>query len=201
MKIKMLAMMAIAAMVLVTTSCNKVPQVEIDAAKAAVDQAQMAGANVYLPDQYAQIQDSMKAVLEQVEVQKSKLFGRYGDIKAKLERIKVQSAQVKTNTEVRIQEIKQEIQTTMAEVTTILEENKALMAKAPKGKEGKAALEMMTQEMTLIEGTVQEANQLLAQGDLLATLDKAKAAKEKALGINSELKEVVEKYTKKTGKK
>lgn len=185
--------MAIAAMVLVTTSCNKVPQVEIDAAKAAVDQAQMAGANVYLPDQYAQIQDSMKAVLEQVEVQKSKLFGRYGDIKAKLGRITVQAGQVKTNTEVRIQEVKQEIQTNLTEIATIVEENKALMAKAPKGKEGKAVLEMMTQEMAMIETTIQEANQLFAQNNLLAALEKSKAAKEKALGINTELKEVMEK--------
>jgi len=193
MKNRMLTVFAMMAMVVFMAGCAKVPQMEIDNAKAAVEDARAAGADLYQQAQFGAVQDSLKVALANVEKQKSKLFSRYGAVKVQLEGVKTLAMQVKESTLVRINEIKQEIQTTMTEVTALIEENKTLLTKAPKGKEGREALEQIKTDMTGIETSVTDAQNMLNTGDLLGTLDKIKAAKEKSMGINAELKAAIEK--------
>ena len=134
----MFVVMALCVAVLFS-SCGKVPQAEIDAAFAALDSAKMAGADVYLAEDFAALQDSMKAITENVEAQKSKFFASYGDIKEKLAKVNELAVAAVAKTEARKEEVKQEIATLQSEVTTLQTQNNELVAKAPKGKEGKAA--------------------------------------------------------------
>ncbi len=90
--------------------------------------------------------------------------------------------------------MKAEIQTTIADAQALIESNRNLILEAPRGKEGTSALEAIKQELNTIETTITEANTMLESGDYIATLDKAKAAKEKASSINAELTEVIAKY-------
>lgn len=191
----MFVVMALGVAVLFS-SCGKVPQAEIDAAFAALDSAKTAGADVYLAEDFAALQDSMKAITESVEAQKSKFFASYGDIKAKLASVNEQAVAAVAKTEARKEEVKQEIATLQSEVTTLQTQNNELVAKAPKGKEGKAALEAIKADITLIDTTLGEVGTQAAAGDLMGALDKAKAAKEKAVAINTELNDVIAKYTK-----
>lgn len=181
------------------TSCNKPPQVEIDAATLALSEAKAAGADLYLPDQYNAVQDSMNVAMQVIEAKKSKWFARYGESVKQLEAIKVKAAEVKANTEVRKEEIKKEVEATLAEVNTLLTEDKDLLAKAPRGKEGKEVLDAITSELSVLETTATEVSGLLASGDLLAAQSKVNAAKEKATSIKAELEEAIAK--KKGGKK
>ncbi|MBM3436327.1 MAG: hypothetical protein FJY07_08960 [Bacteroidetes bacterium] len=181
------------------TSCNKPPQVEIDAATLALSEAKAAGADLYLPDQYNAVQDSMNVAMQIIEAKKSKWFARYGESVKQLEAIKVKSAEVKANTEVRKEEIKKEVEATLAEVNTLLAEDKDLLAKAPRGKENKEVLDAITSELSVLETTATEVSGLLASGDLLAAQSKVNAAKEKAGSIKAELEEAIAK--KKGGKK
>ncbi|MDO9613289.1 MAG: hypothetical protein Q7J86_02035, partial [Bacteroidota bacterium] len=89
-----------------------------------------------------------------------------------------------------------EVQTMIGEVKTLIEENKALVAKAPRGKEGKAALEAINSDIAVAETTVTEVEALLANGDLIGSNDKIKAAKEKATAIKAELEEAIAKKSK-----
>lgn len=191
----MVIVMALSVAVLFT-SCGKVPQAEIDAAFAALDSAKMAGADVYLAEDFAALQDSMKAITENVEAQKSKFFASYGGIKEQLAKVNEMAVAAVSKTEARKEEVKQEIATLQAEVTTLQTQNNELVAQAPKGKEGKAALEAIKSDISLIDATMGEVNTQAAAGDLIAALDKAKAAKEKAVAINTELNDVIAKYTK-----
>ncbi|MGV8091505.1 MAG: hypothetical protein AB2L24_06510 [Mangrovibacterium sp.] len=191
----MFVVMALGVAVLFS-SCGKVPQAEIDAAFAALDSAKTAGADVYLAEDFAALQDSMKAITESVEAQKSKFFASYGDIKAKLASVNEQAVAAVAKTEARKEEVKQEIATLQSEVTTLQTQNNELVAKAPKGKEGKAALEAIKADLALIDTTMGEVGTQAAAGDLMGALDKAKAAKEKAVAINTELNDVIAKYTK-----
>ena len=68
-----------------------------------------------------------------------------------------------------------------------------MVAKAPRGKEGKAALEAISSDITVAETTVTEVEALLANGDLLGSNDKIKAAKEKATAIKAELEDAIAK--------
>jgi hypothetical protein len=189
--------LAIVAMLVLAAGCAKVPQAEIDSTQASLQEAQMAGAELYQPEQMAALQDSFNKVMEQVEAEKSKFFASYGDVKDKLATISQNAVQVKQSTIERKEMLKQEIQTSLAEISALLAENNELIEKAPKGKEGVAALEMIKTDMSVIEGTVAETNSLLESGDLIAAQGKANAAKEKAMGINAEMKTVMEKAAKK----
>ncbi|MBC8321071.1 MAG: hypothetical protein H8E34_10140 [Bacteroidetes bacterium] len=178
------------------TSCSKVPQVEIDAANAAIEEAKTAGAETYVHDNYVALQDSMNAVMVSIETQKSKFFKNYATAKENLTGVTQFAIEVKVLTENRKSELKVEIQNTIAEATSLIDINRQLILKAPKGKEGTSALIAIKGELNTIEATLAEANTMLEAGDLLATLDKANAAKAKATTINTELTEVIAKYNK-----
>jgi len=175
-------------------SCEKAPQAEIDLTKASVDSALLSGAAVYQSEELAMLEDSMAAVMERIEAENGKMFPSYSDLKTELESVKAYAGQVVQKTEARKAEVQQEIQTVLAEVKTLIEENKTLFAQAPKGKE---ALEQINAELTGIETSVAETNELVTKTEYIQALDKSKLAKENAMAINNELKEVIAKTSKK----
>jgi len=187
--------MGLAAIVMVAflSSCGKVPQVQIDAVNAAIDSAAKVEAATYLPTEFAAVQDSMKAIMADVEVQKSKLFKKFGPAKMKLEALLVQTQGVAKNAVVKKEEVKKEVETTMTDIKTIIEDNGKLFKKAPRGKEGAAVLEQIKTEMANIDAAVVEAQGSYDKGTYMDALNKIKAAKERATGINTELKDAIAK--------
>jgi len=196
MKSKVLFMFAAILAAFVITSCSKLPQAEIDQANMAIDSAKLAGADLYVPELYLGLQDSMKSVMEGVEAQKSKLFKNYGTSKEKLAAIVAGAKDAAVQAGVKKEEMKIQIQNTIAEVNTLVSEDKELMKKAPKGKEGATALAAMKDELTNIEASVAEAQTLFDQGDYIASNDKVKVAKDQATTINTELKDAIAKVKK-----
>jgi len=193
-------MIAIAAMgvTVLFSSCQKVPQAEIDAATAAIAEVKDAGADLYVPEAYQALVDSMKSANEKVEVAKAKWFPNYSKSKATLAWVSQAAVDTKAKSEARKVELKAETEAMIGEVKTLVDENKALIAKAPKGKEGREALEAIKSDVAVAETTVTEVEALLANGDLIGSNNKIKAAKEKATSIKAELEEAI---AKKGGKK
>lgn len=193
MKIKLLSGIAIVGLALVFTGCQKYPQAEVDAANAAIEATKAVQANLYVPEEFNALQDSLTTVLAAVEKEKSKLFHNYKDEVAKLTATAEQAKVVAANASAKKEEYKQETVATLAEITTLMDQNKEYLAKAPKGKEGKAALEAIAADLTTIEAGVGEVNNKLASDDIIGALNQAKSLKEKATGINTELTEVLKK--------
>ncbi len=177
-------------------SCEKAPQAEIDLAKASVDSARNVGAPAYKAEAFAALEDSLNSILEAVEVENGKWFPSFKTIKANLDAVKTQAYAVVEQTAARKVEVQNEITTLLGEIAILIEENKTLVTKAPKGKEGKEALEQINTEIAAIEAAVAEVSTQAAAGDLLPALDKAKVAKENAVSINTELKTVIDKTKK-----
>ncbi len=179
---------------LLFTSCSKVPQAEIDAANAAVELSKAAGADIYVPESYVALQDSLNAVMVIIETEKSKFLKNYSTAKEGLTGVTLFAEKVTNQAEARKEEVKLEIQNTIAEVNTLIEVNRQLVSEAPKGKEGTSALVAIKGEIDAIEASIQETAVMLENGEYLATLDKVNAAKEKATSINTELTDVIAKY-------
>ncbi len=177
--------------------CAKAPQTEIDAATVAMENAKLAQADVYLQSEFAALQDSMNAINAEVETQKSKMFGSYSDIKLKLAAVEASAVELEGKTAAKKIEISEEVNAIYAQLLALATANDVLVEKAPKGKEGKAAIEAIKGELSVIGTAVAEIPQLLESGNLLGAQAKAKAAQEKALAINAELTAVIEKYTQK----
>src|SRR5664279_685152 len=193
MKNKVLMGLAAIAMVAFLASCGKVPQAKVDATNAAIAAAQTAEAAVYVPAEFTAVQDSMNAINAAIEVQKSKLFKKFGPIEVKLDATLAQANKVASDATAKKDEVKKEVETTMTAVKATVEENGTLMKKAPRGKEGAAVLEAMKTDMAAIDATIAEAQASYDKGTYMDALNKIKAASEKANGINTELKDAIEK--------
>jgi hypothetical protein len=193
MKNKVLMGLATIAMVAFLSSCGKVPQAQIDATNAAVEAAKAAEAAVYVPAEFAAVQDSMNVIMADVEAQKSKLFKKFGPAKIKLDATLALANQVAANAAVKKQEVKKEVETAMTEIKAVIADNKTLITKAPRGKEGAAVIEAIKADMATIESSVAEAQAMYDKGAFMDANNKVKAAKERAVAINTELKEAIAK--------
>lgn len=179
---------------LTITSCGKAPQEKIDLANQAVQNAGAAEAQTYATESYVALQDSLKAALEAVEAENGSLFKDYSVAIAKLDQVVAYSDDVKVEAELGKQAYAAEIAANIQAIQTLLAENKQLIEEAPKGKEGTTALLAIKGELEAIESSVAELNELVATGELIASSQKSKVSKEKALAINGELKGVIAKY-------
>lgn len=193
MKNKVLMGLAAIAMVAFLSSCGKVPQTEIDATNAAIAAAQAAEANVYVPAEFTALQDSMNAINAAVEAQKSKLFKKFGPIKENLAKTLTLANTVAADAATKKDEVKKEAETLLNDIKAVIEENGKLITKAPRGKEGAAVIEQIKADMVTINTSVADAQALYDKGIYMDALNKIKAAKEKADGINAELKEAIAK--------
>ncbi len=180
--------------VVAMTSCSSVPQEKIDAANAAVDSAKIAGADIYLPDEFAALQDSLNVTLQIVEEGKTKSVGGSAVVKEKLDAIVSTASALKENTTAKKSEIKTEVDSLINDINQLILDDKALVASAPKGKEGTAALEAIKGEISVLETSVTEITTLVENDDLMTALNKSTATKVKAESINTELTEVITKY-------
>ncbi|HLP74011.1 MAG TPA: hypothetical protein VK155_13985 [Bacteroidales bacterium] len=196
MKKKVLLGIAAIAMVVALASCGKVPQAEIDSANAAIEAAKTAEAPVYLPAEFQAVQDSMNSVNAYIETQNSKMFKKFGPAKEKLQKIAADANQVAANTAAKKEEVKKEVEAAIASMKTVVEENKTLITKAPRGKEGAAVLEQIKTEMATIETSATEAQSLYDGGKYMDALNKVKASNERAVSINTELKDAIAKVRK-----
>jgi hypothetical protein len=193
MKNKVLMGLAAITMVAFLSSCGKVPQAKVDATNAAIAAAQTAEAGVYVPAEFAAVQDSMKAINAAIEVQKSKLFKKFGPVTIKLDETLAAANKAATDAVAKKEEVKKEVETSLAAVKAVIEENKTLITKAPRGKEGAAVLEQIKTEMATIEASVAEAQAAYDKGNFMDASNKVKAASERATGINTELKDAIDK--------
>jgi len=193
MKNKILMGLAALAMVAVLSSCGKKPQVEIDAANAAIQAAQTAEASVYLPAEFAAVQDSLNAVMADITAQESKLFKNFGTAKEKLASVVTLANQVASNAAVKKEEVKAEVANLLTGIKTVIEENGKLIPKLPRGKEGAEVIEQIKADVATVDTSVVEAQGLFDKGSYMDALNKINAAKEKADSLNAEVKEVLTK--------
>jgi len=173
--------------------CAKVPQTEIDAANAAIESAVTAGADKYLPEDFAALKDSMNAIMEGIELQKSKSFAKYGDAKLRLASVTTMANDLVAKTEARVAELKTDVPKKLEQVTALVKEVKALLLKAPRGKEGLAALNAMQGEIATVESSMGDVNALLGSGDVYGANKKVNELLEKLNQIKKELQDAIAK--------
>ncbi len=177
------------------SGCAKAPQEAVDAAKAAVEAAKSAEADRYLADQFNAAQDSLNAAMAEIEAQNSKfaLTRNYARAKTLLESATAAANAAKDGVAAKKEAVKAEAQDLTTKAQAAVEETKKLLAKAPKGKEGKEVLEQMQTELSGVEASITEASNTMNSGDYLGARDKLKAALDKANALNQELTDAISK--------
>ncbi len=202
MKKGLLKLVAFSVLVVTLASCAKAPQVEIDAANAAIEAAKTAGADRYVPESFNAASEALKSAVTAVEEQNSKfaLFRNYDAAKTTLASVNTLASKAVEETTAKKAALKAEVTQALADIAATITANKELLTKAPKGKEGKAAVEAIGQEIAAVETISTEVTAGLTNNEDILTLSgKIKPAVEKAKAINTELTDVIAKA--KGGKK
>ncbi|MDX9725869.1 MAG: hypothetical protein RBT38_05740 [Bacteroidales bacterium] len=193
MKNKVLMGLAAIMMVAVLSGCGKKPQVEIDAANAAIEAARTAEAAVYVPEEFAALQDSLNAVMAAITAKESKLFKNFKLETEKLAQVATLASTVSASAATKKEEVKAEAANLLTAIKTVIEENGKLIPRLPRGKEGAAVIEQIKADVATVDAAVVEAQGLFDNGSFMDAMNKIKAAKEKADGLNAEVKEVLTK--------
>lgn len=193
MKNKVLIGLSAILMVAVLSSCGKVPQADIDSTNAAIAAAQAAEANVYLPDEFTALQDSMNAISASIEVQRGKLFKNFGTVKEDLVATVAQANELAAKVAGKKEEVQKEAETLLNDIKSVVAENGRLVVRLPRGKEGAAVIDAIKADLAAVDVSVAEAQSMFQNGAFMDALNKVKAAKEKSESINAEIKEVLTK--------
>jgi cob(I)alamin adenosyltransferase len=179
---------------LIFTGCAKLPQAEIDSANAAIESTRAAGADVYVPEAFVALTDSLASVMESITSKDSKMFKNFKQETEKLLSIVSQSAEVKALTEAKVAELKEQVDQMMLAISGNIDAAKALIGQAPKGKEGNTALLAIKADVTAIETSLGELKTVAGTENYFTTLDKAKAIDAQITSIKTELEEVISKF-------
>jgi len=202
MKKGLLKLVAFSVLVVSLASCAKAPQAEIDAANVSMEAAKTAGADRYVPESFNAASEALKTAVTAVEEQNAKfaLFRNYDAAKTTLASVSTLATKAVEETTAKKAALKAEVTQAVTDLNALIATDKELLAKAPKGKEGKAALEAIGQEIAVVETESTTAAAGLANNeDILTLSEKIKPAVEKAKLINTELVEATAKS--KGGKK
>lgn len=189
---KLLVVLASLALVASLTACAKAPVEEVNATKGALDAAVAEGAQQYTPEDYKMVADQLAAANAEIKVQEEKFFKNFDKAKQILAKAKADADALKGKVAARKEELKQAAIATMAQVTTALEEAKALLAKAPKGKGSKAEIEAMMTDLAGVEAMIPEVQPMLDGGDFIGANEKANAILARINAVISEVNAAIE---------
>lgn len=180
-------------MLLFVMGCKEPPTQLLADADAAMQAAQTAEANRYAADLFNAAKDSLNAAQAEVEQQNSKfaLTRNYDRAAALLNSAVAAFNSAKDAAATNKETVKAEAEALLAQVTTKIEDAKKLMAKAPKGKEGRAALEMIQGDISAVETGLSEAQTALTGGDFMTARDKVQAAANKIDSVIGELESAI----------
>jgi hypothetical protein len=170
---------------LLLSGCASAPKEEITATTEALKAIETADVNAYAPDSLKAAQDELNKALAEVKVQDEKfaLSRDYKPAVALLKSAKEMADKAQNEAVANKAKAKADAEAAIAELPTILQEASAVLAKAPKGKDTKADLEAMQNDLKLAEEASTEAGNALSTEQYIDALAKANAAKTKAAAI------------------
>ena len=166
---------------------GEVPQQEIDNAKAAVESAKNAGADQYVPDKFNEAKRKLDNALAEVDKQKDAMFGSFDDAKVMLTEASELAKAAEEAVPAKKEEVKAQAEELIAQIPAAVKETKKMMYKAPRGKEGRAALKMIKEELKTAEASVSEAQAALDNGEYLQARNAAQSILDKIKSLQSEL--------------
>ncbi|MBK7091466.1 MAG: DUF4398 domain-containing protein [bacterium] len=187
MKKVLLAVIAIA--LLVIAGCSKPPEAEMAAAQSAINNAKAAEAEQYAPQAFRMLSDSLNGANAMKTEQDNKfaLFRSYGDSKAMFERVATMSTDVINQANAEKERVKQEVTGMMAETKTLLDSAMVLLDKAPQGKDNKAELELIKNDLTNIGSEWMVAEGDFNGGKYLVARTKLESIKSRIASITAEI--------------
>ncbi|OGW23975.1 MAG: hypothetical protein A2X59_13515 [Nitrospirae bacterium GWC2_42_7] len=173
--------------------CSSQPTTEMNDAKAAVDAVIAEGAEKYAQVDAQKLNDDLAAAMAEITTQEGKMMKNYSKAKEALVKVKADADTLKAGLPAKKEEAKQSAITSQTDAKTAIDDAKALLAKAPKGKGSKADIEAMKADLKGLDESLPEVQKLIDTEDYSAAIEKANAIKEKAAGVSDQINQAMEK--------
>jgi len=185
----------IAALVAISAGCAKAPEELVTSTRSVIDSVQVAEVEKYAPEQYKAAKDSLAVAMAEIEKQNAKfaLTRKYNKAEVQLKAAGDLARTAAQQAVANKARMKAEAEDMMAQMTTALAEAKTLIDQAPRGKEGRAALELIKSDVAALEMTATEVSAAMAKEDFIGAREMARAGLEKIQALNTELKTAIEK--------
>jgi len=180
---------------IIYSGCASAPTEEINATKAALEGIQSDDVRDYAPESLKAAEDEMNRALAEVQVQDGKFaLGRnYKDASAILVSVKDLVEKASTDAQANKAKAKADAEAAVAELPSVIEEARTILAKAPKGKDTKADIEAMQNDLKIAEEALNEATVAITAELYKDALAKAASSKQKADSIIEQVKQAQEK--------
>ena len=163
-------------------ACASAPTEEITATRTAVTAAQTDDVRTYAPESLQAAEDMLSKAMAEVQTQDGK-FALSRDYKAAsdlLKQAKDLTAKAESDAQANKAKAKADAETIIAGLTQLFADAKKALATAPRGKDTKAELEAMQNDLKAAEEASVAATQAMTQEKFNDALAQAKAAKDKA---------------------
>jgi PBP1b-binding outer membrane lipoprotein LpoB len=180
---------------LLFVGCASAPTEEVNATKAAVEAIQNDDVTTYAPEGLQAAQDNLSKALAEIQTQDAK-FALSRDYKVASEMLKAakdSAEKAKNDAQANKAQAKADAEALIASLPATLEEAKKVLAKAPRGKDTRADLEAMQNDLKLAEEALTEANTLMSQEKYKDALAKANSVKEKAAAVTEQVQQAMAK--------
>ena len=188
---KLILMGLVAAFIL--SGCAKPPTQEINDSKALVEAVTNADTNTYASEELAKLNGNLTAALDEVKIQDDKWFSNFDKSKQMLAALKAEAENVTTVAAQRKEEAKNKAIAAQAEARTAIDTAKALLEKAPRGKETKADIEMFKADLTGLEESLAALQPTIDEEKYSDALNSANIIKERAGAISNDITLALEK--------
>jgi len=165
--------------------CASAPTAEINATKAAVTAAQTDDIRTYAPDSLKTAEDTLAQATGEVQTQdgKSGLSRDYKTASELLKQAKDAAAKAQADALTNKAKTKADAEALIAGLATQLADAKKALATAPKGKDTKAELEALQNDLKSADEAAAAAATAISQEKFMDALGQAKTAKAKADGV------------------
>jgi len=163
-------------------ACASAPTEEITATRTAVTAAQTDDVRTYAPESLQAAEDMLSKAMAEVQTQDGK-FALSRDYKAAsdlLKQAKDLAAKAESDAQANKAKAKADAETIIAGLTQLFADAKKALATAPRGKDTKAELEAMQNDLKAAEEASVAATQAMTGEKFNDALAQAKAAKDKA---------------------
>lgn len=185
----LLAALAVGSFLVALGGCATAPQEDIDAAQQALEAARTSEANLYAPEALQQAEDAWTSAMTEVEAQNAKfaLFRSYDRAKELMTTAKNEADEAVAEAATGKEAARQEAENLIRDTTTAIEEAKAALETAPRGKGTQAEIQAMKAEVETLGATLAEAQQAYDSGRYLDAKATAQSVKEKAEAISQDI--------------
>ncbi len=174
--------------------CGQAPNDKLSEAEKAVMNAKLAGAQAYLPEDYAKLEGMLTNAKTELADQGGKfaLFRDYGKAEQLLVAVKTETSKLIEETAKKKAATKDLALTAHQAAKDAVKAAQALVAKAPVGKD-RAAVEAIKNEAKVLKASLNEVQMAMDMEDYLTAQAKAKAVQEKSLALTAEVQSALAK--------